>query len=178
MALFFQSVTPRTAGYNTLDIGSMYSYTQMIIIALMFIGASPGSTGGGIKTSTLAVLTMSIVSLSRGKTSASVFDRSIPQDQVAKSMAIVLLAIMLIFSVSTGLMITEGSNNYLTVLFETVSAFGTMGLTMGLTPSLTAGGKLLIIITMFLGRLGTMTMLLALAEKGKSKSNINYPGEI
>lgn len=175
LASLFQSVTPRTAGYNTLDIGSMYSYTQLLIILLMFIGASPGSTGGGIKTTTLAVLAMSIISLSRGQTSASVFNRSITQEQVAKSMAIVLLAILLIFSVSTGLMITEGQNNFLMVLFETVSAFGTVGLTMGLTPALTAGGKILIILTMFLGRLGTMTMVLALAEKGKSKLNINHP---
>ena len=175
MASFFQSVTPRTAGYNTLDIGALYGYTQLLIIMLMFIGASPGSTGGGIKTTTLAVLGASIMSLIRGETSASVFRRNIPQVQVAKSMAIFILAILTIVSVSAGLMISEGGHDFLTILFETVSAFGTVGLSMGFTPHLTGAGKLLIIFTMFVGRIGTMTMVLALAERRKSSANINYP---
>lgn len=176
LAAFFQSVSPRTAGYNTLDIAAMHGYSQLLIILLMFIGASPGSTGGGIKTTTFATLAVSIVSLSRGMTGATVFKRKIAHEQVAKSSAILILSLTLVVLVSTVLMITEQQKDFLKVLFETVSAFGTVGLTMGLTPELSPAGKILITITMFLGRLGTMTMVLAIAERSqKAPARINYP---
>ncbi|MFZ5648591.1 MAG: TrkH family potassium uptake protein [Bacillota bacterium] len=175
LASYFQSVTPRTAGYNTLDIGGLHSYTQVLIIMLMFIGASPGSTGGGIKTTTLAIMTVSVLSLSRGQTEATVFKRSISQDQIAKSVAIIFMAVTLVAVVSTALMITEGVDNYLLTLFETVSAFSTVGLTMGLTPALSEAGKILIILTMFLGRVGTMTMVLAFSARNKSQVKVIYP---
>lgn len=176
LASYFQSVTPRTAGYNTLDIAAMHGYTQFLIIVLMFIGASPGSTGGGIKTTTFATLAVSILSLSRGQTEATVFKRGISHDQVAKSAAILILSLTLVAAVSTALMITEQQDNFLKVLFETVSAFGTVGLTMGLTPELSTAGKILIIMTMFLGRLGTITMVLAFAQRSKkSPARIKYP---
>lgn len=176
MASYFQSVTPRTAGYNTLDIGAMRGYTQMLIVVLMFIGASPGSTGGGIKTTTFASLVLSILSLSRGQTETTVFRRAITHEQVAKSAAILMLSITLVAAVSTGLMYTEGQDNYLLTLFETVSAYGTVGLTMGLTPHLSLAGKMLITLTMFLGRLGTLTMVMAFAQKSKKvPARVKYP---
>lgn len=176
LASYFQSVTPRTAGFNTLDIGAMHDYTQFMIILLMFIGASPGSTGGGIKTTTFAILAVSILSLSRGQTEATIFRRGISHDQVAKSAAILILSLTLVAVVSTALMITEQQENFLMVLFETVSAFGTVGLTMGMTPDLSTGGKILITMTMFLGRVGTMTMIIAFAQRSKkSPAKLKYP---
>lgn len=176
MASYFQSVTPRTAGYNTLDIGAMHGYTLILIVVLMFIGASPGSTGGGIKTTTFATLVVSILSLSRGQTEATVFRRGIPHEQVSKSVAILILSLALVAAVSTVLMYTEQQDNYLLTLFETVSAYGTVGLTMGLTPHLSPAGKMLITMTMFLGRLGTLTMVMAFAQKSKKVSGrIKYP---
>ncbi|WP_018084891.1 TrkH family potassium uptake protein [Desulfurispora thermophila] len=175
LASYFQSVTPRTAGYNTVDISALHSYTQMMIIILMFIGASPGSTGGGIKTTTFAVLGSSILSLARGSIDVTIFRRMVPREQVAKSLAILLLAIALVLGVSTALLYTEHQDNFLLTLFETVSAFGTVGLTMGLTPHLSDAGRLIIILTMFLGRVGTMTAVLAFAERSKVTLPIKHP---
>jgi len=176
MASYFQSVTPRSAGFSTLDIGAMHGYTQFIIIILMFIGASPGSTGGGIKTTTFAILAVSIMSLSRGQSEATVFKRSIPYQQLAKSVAILIISMALIAVISTTLMITEHDKDFIYILFETVSAFGTVGLSMGLTPNLSPAGKALITITMFLGRIGILTMILAFAQRSKKlPAKIKYP---
>jgi trk system potassium uptake protein TrkH len=175
LASYFQAVTPRTAGYNTLDLASMHSYTQMLIIILMFIGASPGSTGGGIKTTTFAVLGFSMLSLYRGQMDVTLFRRRIPSEQVAKSLAILLLALGLIIINSIALMITERQDNFLMTLFETVSAFGTVGLSLGLTPSLSDPGKIIIITTMFLGRVGTMTAIMAFSQHYKTTAKICYP---
>lgn len=175
LASFFQSVTPRTAGYNTLDISKLHGYTQFLIIILMFIGASPGSTGGGIKTTTFSLLFLSVVSLARGKSQTQLFKRSITQDQVIKALAVLLLGIFLVTTICMALMLTEKQDNLLPVLFETVSAFGTVGLTMGLTPELSQAGRLLIIITMFLGRVGTLTLVFALARRAGAPQKIKYP---
>lgn len=175
LAAYFQSVTPRTAGYNTVDIGSLHSYTQMLLIVLMFIGASPGSTGGGIKTTTFAVLGSSILSLARGSIDVTIFRRMVPREQVAKSLAILLLAIALVLVASTALLYTEHQDNFLLTLFETVSAFGTVGLTMGLTPHLSEAGRVIIILTMFLGRVGTMTAVLAFAARTRATLPIKHP---
>ncbi|GBF34940.1 potassium uptake protein [Desulfocucumis palustris] len=175
LASFFQSVTPRTAGFNTIDISHLHSYTLFFIIILMFIGASPGSTGGGIKTSTFALLGLSVLSLTRGKSNTQLFKRTITQDQVIKALAVLLLAILLIVVVSIALMAVEREENFLLVLFETVSAFGTVGLSMGLTPELSPAGRLLIIMTMFLGRVGTITAVFALTQRTKRREKIKYP---
>lgn len=175
LASYFQSVTPRTAGYNTLDIASLHSATQFLMIILMFVGASPGSTGGGIKTTTLGTLVVAIRSMARGRVEAEVFRRRIGQEQIYKSVVILLLAATLVIAVTLLLSVTEEAD-FLTVFFEATSAFGTVGLTMGLTPKLSVLGRILIILTMFLGRLGPLTVAFAMAQ-GRRKTTLRYPEE-
>lgn len=170
---YFQSVTPRTAGYNTVDIGKMETATLFFIIILMFIGASPGSTGGGVKTSTLVVLVSAMLALATGREDAELFKRRIPQSLVYKAFSLVLLAAVLVISVTMALSITEQAP-FLNILFEVVSAFGTVGLTTGITTSLSSPGKLLLILTMFAGRIGPATLALALALKSRD-THIKYP---
>jgi trk system potassium uptake protein TrkH len=169
----FQAVTPRTAGFNTVPIASLSSITLTIIIILMFIGASPGSTGGGIKTSTFAVLILSLVNILRGKEDIEVFRRKIPQAIVYKSMALVVGTLLLISSIFLLLLAFE-HKPFLPLLFETISAFGTVGLSMGITPDLTIVGKLLIIILMYGGRIGPLTLGFALT-RALQRSKIEYP---
>jgi trk system potassium uptake protein TrkH len=175
LAAYFQAVTPRTAGYNTLDMGALHSATLFLIVILMFIGASPGSTGGGIKTTTFGTLAVSIWSMIKGKSDAEVFQRRIGKEQFYKAVAILLLASTLVVVVSLLLSVTENAD-FLSVLFETTSAFGTVGLTMGLTPKLTTTGRVLIILTMFLGRVGPLTVFYAMGRSGR-KTSLRYPEE-
>lgn len=175
LASYFQAVTPRTAGYNTLDIGALRSATQFLIIILMFIGASPGSTGGGIKTSTFGALVISIWSMIRGKADIEIFERRIGYEQILKALAILFMALGLVVTVSLLLSITEKAD-FLTVLFEATSAFGTVGLSMGITPELTRIGRILIILTMFLGRVGPLTLAFALS-RAKRKTHLRFPEE-
>lgn len=170
---YFQSVSPRTAGYNTVSITDMRAATLFFMIILMFIGASPASTGGGVKTTTFAVLTAAIWALIRGKNDAEVFRRRIPQGIIYKSFSVVFIAAALVIFVAMMLSISENFP-FLNILFEVVSAFGTVGLTTGITPSLTDTGKLWISLTMFAGRVGPVTLALALAMRTK-KSSIQYP---
>lgn len=175
LAAYFQAVTPRTAGYNTLDMGALRSATQFFIVILMFIGASPGSTGGGVKTTTVGALAIAVWSMAKGKTNAEIFHRRIGQEQIYKSVAIMLLASILVAAVSLLLSVTENAD-FLAVLFETTSAFGTVGLTMGLTPKLTVAGRILIIMTMFLGRVGPLTAAFALSQN-RRRASLIYPEE-
>lgn len=175
LAAYFQSVTPRTAGYNTVDIAALHSSTQFFIIMLMFIGASPVSTGGGIKTSTFVVLGLAVLALASGREDAVAFGRRIPKFQIYKALAILLMAITLVVTITMLLSIAEDAD-FLMVLFETVSAFGTVGLTMGLTPHLTPVGQLLMIMTMFFGRLGPLTVAFALAQR-RRRALLRYPEE-
>lgn len=175
LASYFQSVTPRTAGYNTLDMGGLRAATQFLIVILMFIGASPGSTGGGIKTTTFGTLVVAIRSMARGRADAEIFRRRIGKEQIYKAVVIFFLAATLVIIVALLLSVTEEAD-FLTVLFETTSAFGTVGLSMGLTPKLTELGRLLIIMTMFLGRVGPLTVAFALAQ-GQRKTSLRYPEE-
>ncbi|MHB8172407.1 MAG: TrkH family potassium uptake protein, partial [Thermincolia bacterium] len=175
LASFFQAVTPRTAGYNTLDIASLTMATQFLIVILMFIGASPGSTGGGIKTTTFGSLVSAVWAMITGKPDVEIFRRRLPRDIIYKSLSITTIAGLLIIVVTMLLSITEKAE-FLMVLFETVSAFGTVGLTMGLTPNLTLVGKILIILTMFAGRLGPLTLAFSLAHK-QQKAVIKQPEE-
>jgi trk system potassium uptake protein TrkH len=172
-ASMFQSVTTRTAGFNSIPIGSMTSISLSIMIILMFIGASPGSTGGGIKTSTFAVLLLSVKSIFQGKQEIVAYQKTIPTSSVIKAAALLICALILVALVFLFLIAVE-DKPYLPLLFETVSAFGTVGLSMGITPDLTAPGKLLITLLMFLGRIGPLTMGLALARE-MTKAKIGYP---
>lgn len=177
-AAYFQGVSPRTAGFNTLDIGQMLAATQLFIIILMFIGASSGSTGGGIKTGTFAILVLSFIAIIRGRSEVSVFHRTVGTEIILRSLAVILASMGVILIATLLLTITEHSlqRDFLEVLFETVSAFGTVGLSMGLTPDLSVLGKVIIILTMFIGRLGPLTMAYALAQRG-FKTSVRYAEE-
>ncbi|WP_003541743.1 TrkH family potassium uptake protein [Desulfotomaculum nigrificans] len=176
-ASWFQSVTPRTAGYNTLDIGALRPATLFFMVILMFIGASPGSTGGGIKTTTFGMLGLAVFSMARGKEDPEIFNRRIPKDQIYKGLAIIFLAISWIVIAVLILDITE-REDFLKILFEVVSAYGTVGLTAGLTPHLSSVGQVIIIFTMFLGRLGPLTVAFALAAKQRQrKQTVRYAEE-
>jgi len=175
LASYFQSVTPRTAGYNTLDIAGLTTATQFFIVILMFIGASPGSTGGGIKTTTFGSLVAAVWAMVSGKPDVEIFRRRLPYDIVYKSLSITTIAGLLVIAVTMTLTVTEKAD-FLTVLFETVSAFGTVGLTMGITPKLSVIGKLLITMTMFAGRLGPLTLAFSLAYK-QQKAMVKQPEE-
>jgi trk system potassium uptake protein TrkH len=169
----FQSVTPRTAGANTLDIAGLRQATQFFIIILMFIGASPGSTGGGIKTTTFALLIGAVFSMLRGREDIVLFRYRLAQARIYKALTITLLGLLFVIGVTMILSATE-DHHFLMILFETVSAFGTVGLSMGLTPDLTVVGKLVITLTMFAGRLGPLTLAYALGPK-KGKELYRHP---
>lgn len=170
---YFQSVTPRTAGYNTIDMSSLQDATIFFMVILMFIGASPASTGGGVKTSTITILMAAIWALVTGKHDAELFKRRIPKDTIYKAFSVFFLAATLVIIVTMMMSITE-SAPFLRLLFEVVSAFGTVGLSTGITSSLTVYGKLLLIFTMFAGRVGPVTLVLALALRSR-KGMIQYP---
>lgn len=163
-AALFQAVTPRTAGANTIDIPGMRQATQFFIVILMFIGASPGSTGGGVKTTTFAVMIGAVIAMLRGKEDIVLFRHRIREAQVMKALTVTLLALLLIVSVTTLLSTTENAP-FLVLLFESTSAFATVGLSMGLTPELSTAGKLLIAFAMFAGRVGLLTLAFAIGPK-------------
>jgi len=173
LASFFQSVTPRTAGANTLDIGGLRQATQFFIIILMFIGASPGSTGGGIKTTTFTVMVGAVIAMIRGKEDIVLFRFRLAKDRILKAITLTLLSLFLVFFVAMVLSTTE-DKSFLAILFETTSAFGTVGLSMGITPDLTVFGKIMITLTMFMGRLGPLTLALAIGPKAE-KELYRYP---
>jgi len=175
MASWFQSATARTAGFNTIDIAGMRSASQFLFIILMFIGASSGSTGGGIKTSTFGALISAVRAMVRGKPDIRLFERTLPKEIIYRSLAIVTIALALVVGVTMLLSLTEGAE-FLTVLFEVTSAFGTVGLSLGLTTKLTVFGKLAITLTMFAGRLGPLTVAFALAQK-QQKALYHLPEE-
>ena len=163
----YQAVTARTAGSNTLNIGDLTDTTQFLIIFLMFIGASPGSTGGGIKTTTFATLAGAVLSQIKGKEEVVFFKRRIDYKLIYKSLTITVSALMVVMFVSIVLTITESGKGFLMILFEATSAFATTGLSMGLTPDLSPFGKLLITATMFAGRLGPLTLAIAMTLNRK-----------
>jgi len=161
----FQSITCRTAGFNTINIATLGNATLAFMIFLMVVGASPGSCGGGIKTTTLAVLGKFAWSRMRNKIRVNMFKKSIPKDTVAKSASLVLISMaiiiavlfLLLLSIPDNLSSGEHHSQFLSYLFEVVSAFGTVGLSMGATSQMTCPGKFLIIIMMLIGRVGVLT---------------------
>ncbi|WP_094094035.1 TrkH family potassium uptake protein [Paenibacillus physcomitrellae] len=169
----FQSITPRSGGVVTVDIASMRQATQFFIIVLMFIGAAPGSTGGGIKVTTFAILIGAMFSMIRGRDDIVMFRYRIVQERIVKALTITLLTLFLLIFIAMVLSTTE-SANFLSILFETTSAFSTVGLSMGLTTNLTVFGKIVICITMFIGRLGPLTLAYALGPK-KGRELYRHP---
>lgn len=169
----FQSVTARTAGFNTIDLNACQTPTLFLLIFLMFVGASPGSAGGGVKTTTLALFFAILYNRIRGNPHTNLFRRTVPDEAVTRALALVLLATTLIGIALFGLLIVqnhveiETSRSFLFYAFETVSAFGTVGLSMGATAELTACGKLITIALMFTGRVGLLTLAFAIAGRQK-----------
>ncbi|MBD3290646.1 hypothetical protein GF337_17705, partial [candidate division KSB1 bacterium] len=169
----FQSVTTRTAGFNTLNISDLTNVSLFLIIILMFIGASPGSCGGGIKTTTFTALTAFLVSRFRNQREVNIRYRRVPEDLMAKVISITFFSIIVIILATLVLMVSEigevshkqSRGMFLEILFEVVSAFGTVGLSMGITSSLTTFGKIVISLVMFIGRLGPLTVALAIGAK-------------
>ncbi len=174
----FSSVTPRTAGFNTVDYAALRPETLFLTIILMFIGASPGGTGGGVKTSTFGVIIASLYATVRGMSNTVMFKRRVPQDTVAKSLLLVTLAAILC-TLSTHFLITTQHFQYLPTMFEVTSAFGTVGLSVGdggarsLSALFSPIGKLAICFTMFLGRLGPLTLAIAITKKAEER--YRYP---
>lgn len=175
---FFQSVTARTAGFNTIDISSMSEASRLVVISLMFIGGSPGSTAGGIKTVTLAVIIMSVVAALRKRNEVELFNRSIRVVVVGRAITVVLLFIVVLFAAILALSVSENGNGFTMsdISFEAASALGTVGLTTGITAFLTTAGKLIIIAVMLIGRLGPLTLLAALTFNLKPV-RYSYPSE-
>ena len=163
----FQSVSGRTAGLTTLDFSDANDLTLLFFPFLMFVGGAAGSVAGGIKVATLAVIIAAVISSVRGRNQAEAFGREIPHFQVHRALTVAALGIALIFLVSLALTFTEREENisFLHLFFDTVSAFGTTGLSTGVPPQLSLGGRILFMITMFVGRLGPLTLALALAPR-------------
>ena len=170
---FFQSVVARTAGFYSVDLSKIKDSTAIMLMGLMFVGGSPGSTAGGIKTTTLGVLVLSTAAVIRGENEPVVFGRHIGTDIIRKALAIFLVSFGIVLSVSFILTITENAG-LVDIMYETVSALATVGASKGLTADLSRVGKILITICMYLGRLGPMTMAFAFGMKVK-KSPIRYP---
>jgi trk system potassium uptake protein len=164
LASLFQSVTPRTAGANTLDLAELRQASQFFLILLMFIGAGPGSTAGGIKITTLATLFGGMKALVRGKQDIVLFHHRLAPDRILKAVTVTIMGLGLVIIVTMVLSTTEDVP-FIRVLFETVSAFGTVGLSTGITPELSDVGRLLLSVTMFAGRLGPLTLAYALGPR-------------
>ncbi|MFA5423493.1 MAG: potassium transporter TrkG [Phycisphaerae bacterium] len=160
----FQSITARTVGFNTVDIGSLSTASRFVLILLMFIGGSPGSTAGGIKTVTFAIIVMAAVANLRKRSEVEMFKRSIKMVIVGRAFTVMLLFLIVLFSAALALSITERASGFdlSQIFFEAGSALGTVGLTTGITPELTTAGKLIIIALMLIGRLGPLTLLASL----------------
>jgi trk system potassium uptake protein TrkH len=171
---YFQAVTTRTAGFNTLDIGSLEDPTIILMLLLMFVGAGSASTGGGIKLTTFLIIFFTVVTFLKGKHDVVVFKKTIEQKLVVKSLAIFTISLFFVFIAILLLSVTE-EEPLIMVIFEVVSAFGTVGLSMGLTFDLSYLGKVIIIFIMFLGKLGPLTLAFSLAKQ--KHTNIRYPKE-
>jgi trk system potassium uptake protein TrkH len=184
LASLFQSITPRTAGFNTVDIGMLSNETLLMMLILMFIGASPGSTGGGVKTTSASLLFLVMWSRLRGREEVNAFTRTIPRELLQRAISIILVSSLCILVVTSILLLsahqplhpTAGRHLFVEYLFETVSAFGTVGLSMNLTPSLNTPQKLAIIVMMFVGRVGPLTLAFSLARV-KAKRGFTYAEE-
>ncbi|RDU36522.1 Trk family potassium uptake protein [Neobacillus piezotolerans] len=174
LAALFQSVTARTAGANTVGIGDMTHSGLFLIIILMFIGASPGSTGGGIKTTTFTTLLGAVWSQIRGKEDVVFYRRRIGYETIYKALTVTMSGLALIITVTMLMTITEKGTDFLMILFEATSAFATVGLSMGLTPELSPAGEVLITFMMLAGRVGPLTVAYAVTLRRK-QSPFHYP---
>lgn len=173
---FFGSVTPRTAGFNTVDVGNLSMHTILIYLLLMWIGASPGSTGGGIKTTTFSVAILNVFSLGRAKDRVEAFRREITNESVRRAFAVIILSFLVIGLSVFFVTLFDPDKELYTVAFECFSAFSTVGLSLGITADLSDASKVVIIFTMFLGRVGTLTLLVGFL-RNINTLNYRYPSE-
>jgi len=175
-ASFFQSTAARTAGFNSINLNDMKEISKVFTVFLMFVGAAPGSTGGGVKVTTIGVLIMVVFSQIRGSGDIILFKRKIQQYTINKALSITGLSAILVITITTIIVSLQSNFKVLDILYETTSAFGTVGLTLGATSSLNTVSKLLIILTMFLGRVGPLSFAVALTLKSsKRTSELIYP---
>src|SRR4030043_1537571 len=182
LASLFQSITPRTAGFNTVDIGALTNATILLMLVLMFIGASPGSTGGGVKTTSFALLVLMIWNRLRGNEEVNIFNRTIPREIVSRTISIIFASAFSISIITSVLLIAGGGHPmesrhfFVEYLFDTVSAFGTVGLSMGVTPKLNDIQNYALILMMFAGRVGPLTLAFSLS-RAKVKEGLTYAEE-
>jgi len=187
LSALFQSIVPRTAGFNTIDQNSMTDASKFMTIILMFIGASPGSTGGGIKTTTIGVVVLMILSVIKNKEDIVIFEKRLGNGISYRALTIMLISLVLVSAITMALIMSEVQRaqaggdigeqfSFINMLFEAVSAFGTVGLSTGVTPYLSHASRIALILTMFAGRVGPLTLALALAQNSnRSRANIRYP---
>ncbi|MCU0821662.1 MAG: TrkH family potassium uptake protein [Spirochaetes bacterium] len=176
---FFQSVTARTAGFNTVNIGALKQSTCMILVVLMFIGGSPGSIAGGVKTTTIGVIFLLLYSRLRGREHVLLWERTLDRETVDKSATLGMLSMLFVGATSFLVLVIggfEAGHPFLSVVFEDVSAFGTVGLTMGVTTSLPDPSKIVLSLVMLVGRLGPLTLITALTHKNRDLK-FEYPAE-
>jgi len=182
LAAFFQSTTARTAGFSTLSIGKLAPATLFFMAFLMFVGASPCSTGGGVKTTTLGILGVLAISKLRGREEPTAFNRSIPREVVSRAVTVALLSLLLLVTFIWLLLVSErgrlasGEFSFMQVVFEAISAFGTVGLSTGITSALGGASKFLLIALMFVGRLGPLTVVVSVARRERP-DKVKFPAE-
>lgn len=177
LASMFHAATPRTAGFNTLPTDQLTAPSKILNIVFMFIGGSPGSTAGGIKTTTAGLLIWTVISVIRGRDDTEIFRRRVSKEMVYRALGVAIISMALVLVTTTILTVSEPVT-FMDALFEGTSAFGTVGLTLGITPDLSAVGKVTIIFTMFIGRLGPLTIAFALAkQQRRNRGKLRYPEE-
>ena len=176
-ASFFQSVTTRTAGFNTISILGLKRSTSLLFVILMFIGASPGSTGGGIKTTTIGLIILGTLATLKNKDTIEYDKRSVSWRIYSKAITVLFISLIYTTICVFLLILFERNKNLLDLVFEVFSAFGTVGLSRNLTPSLADISKFILIVTMFVGRVGPLTIALALSKSNLKKGRYTYPQE-
>lgn len=176
---FFQSATMRTAGFNSVDLAAMTDASKLFSVLLMFVGASPASTGGGVKTTTMSVLFLSVLSVIRGEDNVNIFGRRLSSDLMRRALSILFIALLAMLLGTMILMLAEGGEeSFADLLFESASAIATVGVSSAGTPGLTIVSKIALIPMMYLGRVGPLTLALALANKQRrTKNHLKYPQE-
>ncbi len=175
LASLFQVVSPRTAGYNTIELSQMHDSTKFLTIILMFIGGAPASTAGGLKTTTFALIIISVYCLFKQKSEIEIFGRTIPFKNLNKALVSLVIGFTLVIT-GTMIILSYSDFDFLTVLYEVTSAYATVGLTLGITTKLNAICKITLIILMFMGRVGSLTVLYSFI-KTDSKKKYKYPKE-
>jgi trk system potassium uptake protein len=171
----FQGVTPRTAGFSTVDYAQMRESSLFLQIGLMFVGAAPASTGGGVRVTTLALLVLVVLTLVRGDEEVNAFGRRVPRPLIQKALAVLSASALLVILATLAIMVSDGLR-LVPAIFEVTSAFGTVGLSMNVSQELSSFAKIVIVGVMFWGRVGTITLILALSARQKVTRYV-YPHE-